>query len=106
MKKLIFLSTFCLMTSIVSADQLSWNTLAARADLWLAGQCTMKVAISFQGGVAVNVGQMVNVDKFSAQDVQVTTLDGQTSFTAEPTEVDCLDVAQKPTMRSLPSNSP
>jgi len=94
MKILIFIVAFCLTSIIASAEDLTWNTLADRADLW-PGQCTMKATIPFQGGVTVTTGQMVNVDKFSAQDVQVTTLDGQTSFTAEPTEVDCLDVAQK-----------
>ena len=49
-----------------SADQLNWNTLAARADLW-PGQCTMKATIPFQGGVTVATGQTVIVDKFSAQ---------------------------------------
>jgi len=94
MKILGFLLTFCLMSVIASADQLSWNTLAIRPDLWPT-QCTMKATIPFQGGVTVATGQTVIVDQFSPNDVQVTTLDNQTSFAAEPNEVDCLDVANK-----------
>ena len=94
MKVLGFLLTFCLMSIIASADELTWNTLAARPDLW-PNQCTMKATIPFQGGVTVATGQTVIVDQFSPNDVQVTTLDNQTSFAAEPNEVDCLDVANK-----------
>jgi hypothetical protein len=94
MKILGFLLTFCLMSVISSADELTWNTLAARPDLW-PSQCTMKATIPFQGGVTVATGQTVIVDRFSPNDVQVTTLDNQTSFAADPNEVDCLDVANK-----------
>ena len=82
-----------LLTTVVFAQELSWSELARRPELWPA-QCTAKEKMTFDGGVTVQAGQKLSVLKVTADEVQVTTADGRTTFTAEPKETDVLPVAQ------------
>jgi len=76
-----------------AADDLTWQEMASRRDLWPA-QCTINTTIPFDGGVTVKAGQKLNVLQVQPDGVQVTTLDGKTTFVAEPGETDALAVAR------------
>jgi len=87
------LLAICLLAGAAAAQELTWTELANRPELWPA-QCTVKVAIKFEGGAAVQAGQKVEVRDFKGNEVDLKTTDGKTYFAAEPDETDVLDVAR------------
>jgi hypothetical protein len=93
MKTLWTLLIVCLIATTASADDLTWPELARRPELWPT-QCTVKETIKFDGGATVLAGQTVNILKFTADEVQVSTKDGRTTFGAAATETDALTVAR------------
>src|SRR5690349_17193806 len=81
------------IAAVATAEELSWQTLVQRSDLWPA-QCTVKKTIKFEGGATVQAGQKVDVRAFKADGVDLNTTDGRTSFAADPDETDALDLAR------------
>lgn len=82
----------CWVATAGLAQELSWAELARRPELWPA-QCALKAAIRFDGGVTVPAGQALTVLQVKATEVELSTVDGKTSFSAEPGETDLLAVA-------------
>lgn len=72
--------------------ELRWIDLVNRPECWPA-QCTMKVAMDFQGGASIKVGQRVKVDGIKGNEVELSTLDDKTQFAAAPEETDVLAAA-------------
>jgi hypothetical protein len=94
MKKLACVWAFIfLLGAVAFAEDLTWQELAQRPELWPA-QCTVKQAINFQGGASVQAGQVVNVLDFKGNEVELVTTDGRVNFAAEPDETDVLNVAR------------
>ena len=83
----------CLASCAAAAQELTWTELANRPELWPA-QCTVKVAIKFEGGVSVQPGEKAEVRDFKGNEVNLRTTDGKTYFAAETDETDVLDVAR------------
>ena len=81
-----------LMSAVAVAGDLTWQVLAGRPELWPA-QVTVRVAMKFQGGVAVQPGQKANVVQVKADEIDLITTDGKTNFAADPNETDALAVA-------------
>ncbi len=81
------------MATVAAAQELSWQDLVQRSDLWPA-QCTVKQTIKFTGGVTVQAGQKVDVLAFKANEVELKTTDGRTNFAAEPDETDVVELAR------------
>jgi len=84
---------FSLLAGAAAAQQLTWNELANRPELWPV-QCTVGAAMKFEGGLTVRAGEKVNVVDFKGNEVNLRTADGRVSFGAEPDETDVLAVAQ------------
>ena len=93
MKMLNLLLATCLTATVAAAQELSWTDLARRPELWPA-QCTVKVAMKFEGGANVQAGQKVDVLEFKGNEVDLKTTDGKLNFAAEPDETDVLTVAR------------
>jgi hypothetical protein len=81
--------------------QLRWVELLNRPEFWPA-QCTMKQTMEFQGGVTIKAGQKVKVDGLSAKEIELSTLDGKTQFTAAPEETAVLSAANEEYARLTP----
>jgi hypothetical protein len=94
MKILDLLLATCVTATVAAAQELSWADLARRPELWPA-QCTVKVAMKFEGGANVQAGQKVDVLDFKDNEVELKTTDGRTYFAAEPDETDVLAVARE-----------
>jgi hypothetical protein len=94
MKTFPFIAAACLIATAAFAQDLSWGELARRPELWPA-QCAAKETMKFDGGVTVQAGQKLNVLKVTAGEVQLSTIDGRTTFTAEPDETNLLVVARE-----------
>src|SRR5688500_3465492 len=94
MKTLIYYAAAWLLATAASGQELNWAELARRSDLW-PPQCAAKTEMKFDGGVTIKPGQPLKVLKVTAAEVQVSTLDDRTTFTAEPGETDVLAVAQQ-----------
>lgn len=95
------LPAICLLAAAAAAQELNWTELASRPELWPA-QCTVKVAMKFEGGANVQAGQKVDVVDFKGNEVNLRTTDGRTYFAAEPDETDVLDVAREAYMKLTP----
>src|SRR5947209_1749882 len=93
MKTLKFIAAALLLATTASAQELNWTELARRPECWPA-QCSAQQTMKFDGGVTVQAGQKLTVLKVSASEVQVSTLDGRTTFAAEPNETDVLAIAK------------
>ena len=87
------LLALCGMALATAAQDLAWNELAGRPELWPA-QCTVKTTIKFEKGASVTAGTKVDVVSFKGNEVNLKTTDGKTWFAAEPDESDVLDVAR------------
>jgi len=94
MRILNLVLTTCLMSTFATAQELSWLELVRRPELWPA-QCILKQAIKFEGGRGVQAGQKLNVLQVKANEIQLRTTDGRTTFAAEPDETDALAVASE-----------
>ena len=94
MKTLLLTATALLLTCGALAQELQWAELARRSDLWPA-ECTAKEKMQFDGGVTVQPGQKLKVRRVLPDEVEVSTLDERTTFTAEPGETDVLAVARQ-----------
>jgi hypothetical protein len=101
MNMLRFLAALVLISASAIAQELQWAELARRQELWPA-QCSAKSEMKFDGGVVVRAGQKLTVLKISADEAQLQTLDGRTTFTAEPDEIDLLAVARTEYARLTP----
>ncbi|HEY5551487.1 MAG TPA: hypothetical protein VIK52_06350 [Opitutaceae bacterium] len=75
------------------AAKLTWQELANRPELW-PSQVTVKVQMDFQGGASVRAGQNVNVVQIRADEIDLSTADGQLNFVTAPEECDALEVAR------------
>ena len=75
----------CLASCAAAAQELTWTELANRPELWPA-QCTVNVAIKFEGGVSVQPGEKAEVRDFKGNEVNLRTTDGKTYFAAETDE--------------------
>lgn len=93
MRILILLMLLGPLAGAAGAQQLSWNELANRPELWPA-QCTVGTAMKFAGGLSVQAGEKVTVIDFNGQEVNLRSTNGRLSFAAEPGETDVLAVAQ------------
>lgn len=93
MRTLERIIVICLLATVASAQELTWAELAGRPELWPA-QCTLKEAIKFEGGVTVPAAQPLTVLAVKANEVELSTADGRTTFSAEPDETDALAVAR------------
>jgi hypothetical protein len=87
------IAAFVLLATAGFAQDLNWAELVRRPELWPA-HCTVRQAIRFDGGVTVQAGQELTVLQLNANEVQLSTADGQTTFAAEPDETDALAVAR------------
>ena len=93
MKNLRYCTVLAAFVSAAVAQELNWTELARRPELW-PSECTARQEMKFDGGVTVRPGQKLSVLKIMPTEAQVETLDGKTTFTAEPAELDLLAVAQ------------
>ncbi len=94
MKKLACVWAFVFSLGVIAfAEDLTWQELAQRPELWPA-RCTVKQAIKFEGGASVQAGQVVDVLDFKGNEAELETTDGRVNFAAEPDETDVLDVAR------------
>ena len=93
MRTLEHIIVICLLATVASAQELTWAELTGRPELWPA-QCALKEAIKFEGGVTVPAAQPLTVLAVKANEVELSTADGRTTFTAEPDETDALAVAR------------
>lgn len=84
----------CCLANIAATAELSWAELVGRPDLW-PGRCTARQAMKLQNGAIIPAGEKLNVLKFKANGVEVSTADGRTVFAAEPDETDVLAVARE-----------
>ena len=94
MRVLALLASLALTLTAARAEDLNWNELAHRPELWPA-HCTVKNTIKFEGGQSVQAGQQVDVLDFKGDSVNLKTSDGQVNFAAEPQETDVLEVARQ-----------
>jgi hypothetical protein len=94
MKTLRFAAAAFLVATVGLAQELNWAELAGRPELWPA-KCALKAAIKFEGGVTVPAGQALTVLQVKPTEVELSTADGRTTFTAEPGETDLLAVASQ-----------
>jgi hypothetical protein len=86
-----------MFSSIASAaftQDLNWAELARRPDLW-PPQCTLLVAMKFDGGASVPAGQKIKVVAVKPTEADFVTLDGKIHFAADPNETDLLKVTKE-----------
>ncbi|HUJ42384.1 MAG TPA: hypothetical protein VLW52_02135 [Opitutaceae bacterium] len=94
MKSFSLFAAACLFATAGFSQELTWAELARRPELWPA-HCTVKQAIRFDGGVTVQAGQELTVLQLNANELQLSTADGRTTFAAEPDETDALAIARE-----------
>lgn len=93
MKQFNPLLALCGLALTAAAQDLAWNELAGRPELWPA-QCSLKTTIKFEKGVSVAAGTKVDVVSFKGNEVNLKTADAKTYFAADPDESDVLEVAR------------
>ena len=93
MNLLKYCSAWLVIAASAIGQTLNWTELARRPELWPA-ECVSKTEMKFDGGVTIKAGQKLTVLQVSGNEVQVQTLDGRTTFAAEPDETDTLAAAQ------------
>ena len=101
MKSLNLVLIGFLMTTFGSVQELTWQELVRRPELWPA-QCTVKTEMDFQGGRGVRAGQKVNVVQVKPDETDLATLDGRLNCAAEPDETDLLELARGAYARLTP----
>jgi hypothetical protein len=94
MKPIIVIAILATSLAAAFAEDLTWNELARRPELWPA-HCKVKTAMKFEGGLSVQAGQKVDVVEFKGSGVDLKTSDGRLNFAAEQDETDVLDVARE-----------
>jgi thiol-disulfide isomerase/thioredoxin len=101
MKRLKFFLLICLASAIASAEELSWDALVGRKELWPA-RCTVNRAIKFKQGGSVEAGQQLKVVALEPTRVLATTLDGRFRFALKPEDTDILQLASGGSARLTP----
>ena len=91
MTKLIVASVVVLAVSAAGAQELSWQEVAGRKELW-PSTCTLKKPLQFQSGKSVKAGQKVEVLDIQPAQVDLGALG--MGFSVKPEDTDCLAVAQ------------
>src|SRR5579872_2939772 len=94
MKILSLLLASCLLASAALAQELSWQELASRPEIWPA-QCTLKRTMKFRSGASAPAGQSMDVVEIQPNRIALASPDGRLSFAAKPEDTDALAVARE-----------
>ncbi|HJQ97353.1 MAG TPA: thioredoxin-like domain-containing protein [Candidatus Polarisedimenticolaceae bacterium] len=91
MRTLTVASIVVLAASAAAAQELSWQEVAKRKELW-PSTCTLKKSLQFQSGKSVKAGQKADVLDIQPAQVDLGALG--MGFSVRPEDTDCLAVAQ------------
>ena len=91
--RLTWLALGLLMIGTVFSQELTWQELVRRPELWPT-QCTINRSMKFQSGASVSAGQKLDVIEIQPNQIGLGTPDGHLSFAAKPEDTDALALAR------------